>query len=212
MCTTTQRNLQKEKPQVPFVGEMNKKRKVASTSKRGKGKKQVKATSVRTDKDDKGTYFHCDMKGHCKRICNKYLSDSGIGLSAHLSSPLIFSYIRTYVLYFSIYDSRVSSSHRQHGIRAIISSRRRRHQTLQSSFSACRLFLLRCNIISFLVYRHHHYQAFSSSKPRAPSAASLYPTLHSRRHTYSRLHLLSHPITRSASIIYGFSTLFGSEF
>ena len=28
------------------------------------------------------------------------MSDSGIGLSAHLSSPLIFSYIRTYVLSF----------------------------------------------------------------------------------------------------------------
>ena len=28
------------------------------------------------------------------------VSDSGIGLSAHLSSPLIFSYIRTYVLSF----------------------------------------------------------------------------------------------------------------
>ena len=40
------------------------------------------------------------------------VTDSGIGLSAHLSSPLIFSYIRTYVLSFSTYDSRVSSSHR----------------------------------------------------------------------------------------------------
>ena len=29
------------------------------------------------------------------------MSDSGNGLSAHLSSPLIFSYIRTYVLSFS---------------------------------------------------------------------------------------------------------------
>ena len=35
----------------------------------------------------------------CK-ILKIRLSDSGIGLSAHLSSPLIFSYIRTYVLSF----------------------------------------------------------------------------------------------------------------
>ena len=35
----------------------------------------MKATSARKDKDDKGTYFHCDMKGHWKRICKKYLSE-----------------------------------------------------------------------------------------------------------------------------------------
>ena len=125
------------------------------------------------------TCIHCHSTSRFISVSEPLwiLSDSGIGFSAHLSSPLIFSYIGTYILSFSIYDSRVSSSHRQHGIRAIISSRRRRHRTLQSSFSARRLFLLRCNILSFLVYRHHHYRAFSLLKPRAMSVASLHPTL-----------------------------------
>ena len=53
MLTNAEGNLQKEKPQVFFVGGINKKRKVAFASKRGKGKKQVKATSTRKDGDDK---------------------------------------------------------------------------------------------------------------------------------------------------------------
>ena len=44
MLTTAEGNLLKEKPQVLFVGGTNKKKKVAFASKRGKGKKQVKAT------------------------------------------------------------------------------------------------------------------------------------------------------------------------
>ena len=64
MLTTAKGNLQKEKPQVLFVGGTKKKRKVAFASKRGKGKKQVKATLTRKDGDDKGTCFHCGIKGH----------------------------------------------------------------------------------------------------------------------------------------------------
>ena len=48
MLTTAEGNLQKEKPQVLFVGGIDKKGKVAFALKRGKGKKQVKATSRRT--------------------------------------------------------------------------------------------------------------------------------------------------------------------
>ena len=58
MLTTMEGNLQKERPQVLFVGGTNKKRKASSFSKRGKGKKQVKATLTRKDGDDKGTCFH----------------------------------------------------------------------------------------------------------------------------------------------------------
>ena len=79
----------------------------------------------------------------------------------------------------SIYDSRVSSSHRQHGIRAInsfSSHHRRCHWMLQLSFLARHLLPLRRNILSFRVYHHHHYQAFSSSKPWAPFVALLCPT------------------------------------
>ena len=57
MLTIAEGNLQKEKPQVLFVGGTNKKRKVEFASKRGKGKKQVKATLTRKDDDDKGTCF-----------------------------------------------------------------------------------------------------------------------------------------------------------
>ena len=45
--TTTKGNLPKERPHVLLVDGTNKKRKAASTSKRGKGKKQVKATPQR---------------------------------------------------------------------------------------------------------------------------------------------------------------------
>ena len=75
MLTTAEGNLQKEKPQVLFVGGTNKKRKVAFASKRGKGKKQVKATSTKKDGDDKGTCFHCGVKGHWKRNCKMYLNE-----------------------------------------------------------------------------------------------------------------------------------------
>ena len=68
-------NLQKEKPQVLFVGGTNKKRKAASSSKRGKGKKQVKATLTRKDGDDKGTCFHYGVKGHLTRNYKKYLKE-----------------------------------------------------------------------------------------------------------------------------------------
>ena len=64
MLTTAEGNLQKEKPEVLFVGGTNKKRKVAFASKRGKGKKQVKATSTKKDGNDKGTCFQCGVKGH----------------------------------------------------------------------------------------------------------------------------------------------------
>ena len=66
MLTIAKENLQKEKPQVLFVGGTNKKRKVAFASKRGKGKKQVKTTSTRKDGDDKGTCFHYGVKEHCQ--------------------------------------------------------------------------------------------------------------------------------------------------
>ena len=64
MLTTAKGNLQKERPQVLFVGWTNKKRKVAFAFKRGKGKNQVKATLTKKDVDDKGTCFHCGVKGH----------------------------------------------------------------------------------------------------------------------------------------------------
>ena len=64
MLTTAEGNVQKEKSQVLFVGGTNKKRKVAFISKRDKGKKKVKATLTMKDGDDKGTCFHCGMKGH----------------------------------------------------------------------------------------------------------------------------------------------------
>ena len=72
MLTTAEGKLQKEKPQVLFVGGTNK-RKIAFASKKGKGKKQVKATLIRKDGNDKGTCFHCGVKGHWKRSCKKYL-------------------------------------------------------------------------------------------------------------------------------------------
>ena len=75
MLTTTEGNLQKEKPQVLVVGGTNKKRKVAFASKRGKRKKQVKATLTRKDNDDKGTCFHSGVKGHWNRNCKKYLNE-----------------------------------------------------------------------------------------------------------------------------------------
>ena len=57
MLIIAEGNLQKESPHVLFVGGTNKKRKIASAPKRGKGKKQVKETSTRKDDDDKGTCF-----------------------------------------------------------------------------------------------------------------------------------------------------------
>ena len=75
MLTTAKGNLQKENPQILFVGGTNKKRKVAFASKKGKGKKQVKATLTRKDDDDKGTCFHCGVKGHWKRNFKKYLNE-----------------------------------------------------------------------------------------------------------------------------------------
>ena len=75
MLNIMEGNLQKEKPQVLFVGGTNKKRKAASSSKRGKGKKQVKATLTRKDGDDKGTCFHYGVKGHLTRNCKKYLNE-----------------------------------------------------------------------------------------------------------------------------------------
>ena len=75
MLTTTEENLQKKKPQVLFVGGTNKKGKVAFISKRGKGKKQVKATLTKKDGDDKGTCFYFGVKGHWKRNCKKYLNE-----------------------------------------------------------------------------------------------------------------------------------------
>ena len=35
----------------------------------------MKATLTRKDRDDKGTCFHCDVKGHWKRNCKKYLNE-----------------------------------------------------------------------------------------------------------------------------------------
>ena len=61
MLTIVEGNLQKEKSHIIFVGGTNNKRKVASISKRGKGKKQVKIALVR--------------KGHSKRKSRKYLHD-----------------------------------------------------------------------------------------------------------------------------------------
>ena len=75
MLTTVKGNLQKEKPQILFVGGSKKNRKVAFASKRGKGKKQVKATSTRKDGDDKRTCFYCGVKGHWKRNCKRYLNE-----------------------------------------------------------------------------------------------------------------------------------------
>ena len=75
MLTTTKRNLQKEKFQVLFVGGTNKKRKASFVSKKGKEKKQVKATLTKRDGDDKETCFHYGVKGHWKRNCKKYLNE-----------------------------------------------------------------------------------------------------------------------------------------
>ena len=75
MLTITEGNLQKEKPQVLFVGGTNKKRKLAFASKKGKRNKHVKATLTRKDDDDKVMCFHWGVKGHWKRNCKKYLNE-----------------------------------------------------------------------------------------------------------------------------------------
>ena len=75
MLTIAKGNLHKEKSQVLFVGGTNKKRSVVFAFKRGKGKKQVKATLTRKDGDDKETCFYCGVKGHLKRDCKKYLNE-----------------------------------------------------------------------------------------------------------------------------------------
>ena len=75
MLTTVEGNLQKEKPLVLFVSGTNKKRKTAFASKKDKGKKQVKAISTSKDGDDKGTCFHCGVKGYWKRNCKKFLNE-----------------------------------------------------------------------------------------------------------------------------------------
>ena len=96
MLTTAEGNLQKEKPQVLFVGGTNKKRKVAFASKRGKGRKQVKATLTKKDDDEKGTCFHCGVKGHWKRNCKKYLNEKA--QRKHGDAPGIYM-IDTYLSY-----------------------------------------------------------------------------------------------------------------
>ena len=96
MLTTAEGNLQKEKPQVLFVGGTNKKRKVAFASKRGKGKKQVKATLTRKDDDDKGMCFHCGVKGHWRRNCKRYLNEKA--QRKHDDTPGIYM-IDTYLSY-----------------------------------------------------------------------------------------------------------------
>ena len=96
MLTTAEGNLQKEKPQVLFVGGTNKKRKVAFASKRGKGNKHMKATLTRKDGDDKGMCFHCGMKGHWKRNCKKYLNEKA--QRKHGDAPGIYM-IDTYLSY-----------------------------------------------------------------------------------------------------------------
>ena len=70
MLIIAEGNLQKENPQVLFIGGTNKKRKVPSTFMRGKNKEQVKTTLTWKDDDDKGTCFHFCMKGHWKRNDN----------------------------------------------------------------------------------------------------------------------------------------------
>ena len=35
----------------------------------------MKATLTKKDGDDKRTCFHCDVKGHCRRKCKKYLNE-----------------------------------------------------------------------------------------------------------------------------------------
>ena len=94
MLTTAEGNLQKEKPQVLFVGGTNKKRKVAFASKRGKGKKQVKATLTKKDGDDKGTCFHYGVKGHWKRNYKKYLNEKA--QQKHGAAPSMYM-IDTYL-------------------------------------------------------------------------------------------------------------------
>ena len=74
MLTTTEGYLLKEKPQVLFVGGTNKKRKVTSTFKWSKGKKQVNVTPARKNSYNKGTCFFCGVKGYWKRNCKKYLN------------------------------------------------------------------------------------------------------------------------------------------
>ena len=53
MLTNFEGNLKKEKPQVLFVSGTKERRKVAFSSKRGKGNKQSKATVERKDDNDK---------------------------------------------------------------------------------------------------------------------------------------------------------------
>ena len=96
MLTISKRNLQKENPQVLFVGGTNKKRKETSTSKRGKEKKHMKATSTRKDGDDKRTRFHCVMKGHLKRNCKNNLNKKA--QQKHNDAPSIYI-IDTYLSY-----------------------------------------------------------------------------------------------------------------
>ena len=56
----------------------------------------MKATSTRKDGDDKGTCFHCGVKGHWKRNYKKYLNEKA--QRKHDDAPGIYM-IDTYLSY-----------------------------------------------------------------------------------------------------------------